>query len=161
MIKYADLKKGIDMFEFLQDHGYHVKGNMVKCMFHDDKTPSAKVFKDHIYCFTCSKSFDVLDIYSKMAGKDSRAAALELNNMYHVFLGNDFKPKPKPKTAAQLENEFVSSIKKDFEKIDRTMTANDCMEKLMIILTRIRTPISYVSECTQMCLFDLIEGKRK
>lgn len=34
------------------------RGDMICCPFHDDKTPSMKLYDDHFYCFGCQKSGD-------------------------------------------------------------------------------------------------------
>lgn len=42
------------------------RGDMICCPFHDDKTPSMKLYDDHFYCFGCQKSGDVIDLAAQL-----------------------------------------------------------------------------------------------
>ena len=42
------------------------RGNMICCPFHDDRTPSMKLYDDHFYCFGCQKSGDVIDLAAQL-----------------------------------------------------------------------------------------------
>lgn len=39
-----------------------------KCIFHDDKHPSAHVYGSRAWCFVCSRGFDAIDILTKRDG---------------------------------------------------------------------------------------------
>lgn len=43
-------------------------GDMICCPFHDDGTPSMKLYDDHFYCFGCQKSGDVIDLAAQFLG---------------------------------------------------------------------------------------------
>lgn len=55
------------------------RGNMICCPFHDDKTPSMKLYDDHFYCFGCQKSGDVIDLAAQFLGLTSHEAAKRLS----------------------------------------------------------------------------------
>lgn len=42
------------------------RGDMICCPFHDDRTPSMKLYDDHFYCFGCQKSGDVIDLAAQL-----------------------------------------------------------------------------------------------
>ena len=44
------------------------RGDMICCPFHDDKTPSMKLYDDHFYCFGCQAKGDVIDFVSRLFG---------------------------------------------------------------------------------------------
>jgi hypothetical protein len=44
------------------------KGQML-CLFHEEKTPSCKVYPDHIHCFGCGKSLDTIGYIMETQGK--------------------------------------------------------------------------------------------
>ena len=48
--------------------GFKVKGNMIKCPFHDDKDPSLSLDdkKNVFYCFGCQAKGDVIEFYRKV-----------------------------------------------------------------------------------------------
>ncbi len=37
-------------------------GDMVRCPFHEDHTPSLKLYPDHYYCFGCHAHGDAVDL---------------------------------------------------------------------------------------------------
>ena len=157
---FSELKK-ISMTEFLQDQGIPTKGNMINCLFHDDRSPSCKVYQDHIYCFACQKKYDVLDLYQQFTGKDIQTASDELARIYNLsFSGNDFKPKVVPKTDDQLEDVFAASVAKAYDKISRDMSGIACFEHVRILMKRLYDTLpSYVSTCTCEILLEHIQGQ--
>lgn len=44
------------------------KNHTVYCPFHDDKRPSASIKKGFLYCFTCGRGFDSIEVYRKING---------------------------------------------------------------------------------------------
>ena len=61
---------------------------MVRCPFHEDHTPSMKLYMDHFYCFGCGKHGDVIDLIAGLAGITPYEAALNLAEAYHVDVEN-------------------------------------------------------------------------
>lgn len=58
--------KIIPLLQALEIQLHHRSGGtqQIRCPFHDDKRPSARVYTDtdKLYCFTCGKSWDVINI---------------------------------------------------------------------------------------------------
>ena len=54
------------------------RGNMICCPFHDDRTPSMKLYDDHFYCFGCQKSGDVIDLAAQFLRLTNHEAAKRL-----------------------------------------------------------------------------------
>ena len=54
------------------------RGDMICCPFHDDKTPSMKLYDDHFYCFGCQKSGDVIDLAAQFLRLTNHEAAKRL-----------------------------------------------------------------------------------
>jgi len=38
------------------------KDGKAKCLWHDDKNPSMHVYPDHVYCFSCARHGDAIDV---------------------------------------------------------------------------------------------------
>ena len=81
--------------EYLENHGVSVPAGsqvLVKCPFHDDKTPSMSVnTKDGIWnCFSCGIGGSVIDLEMRFTGCDIAAAMKELGGELEV----DRTPKP-------------------------------------------------------------------
>ena len=60
-------------------YGLHVSRNgMVRCLFHEDTTPSMKLYDDHYHCFGCQVSGDVIHLTAKLFGITDQEAAKKL-----------------------------------------------------------------------------------
>ena len=60
-------------------YGLHVsRSGMVRCLFHDDATPSMKLYDDHYHCFGCRATGDVIRMTAKLFGVPDAEAANKL-----------------------------------------------------------------------------------
>ena len=63
--RITQVRKHVTIFEVLRSMGldYEEATQQIKCPFHDDHSPSARVYADQnkIYCFTEHRSWDVID----------------------------------------------------------------------------------------------------
>jgi predicted Fe-S protein YdhL (DUF1289 family) len=56
---------------------------MISCLWHDDRTPSCKIYHDHIYCFGCAKHADTIELWGRLNGyHDYRSAFHALCKKY-------------------------------------------------------------------------------
>ena len=51
------------------------RSGMCRCPFHNDHTPSLKLYDDHFYCFGCGSSGDVIDLTGKLLSLSPKEAA--------------------------------------------------------------------------------------
>lgn len=64
---YEQIKTHITPKHVTERYGTSIhRGDMICCPFHDDKTPSMKLYDDHFYCFGCQKSGDVIDLAAQL-----------------------------------------------------------------------------------------------
>ena len=64
---YEQLKNQLPPKHVTERYGPPIhRGNMICCPFHDDRTPSMKLYDDHFYCFGCQKSGDVIDLAAQL-----------------------------------------------------------------------------------------------
>lgn len=80
-----EIKKNIEMPDLMRSYGINVRGNMCKCPFHDDSSPSMKVFKDGCHCFTCGKNWDVFAFVQEIERCDFKTAYRKLGGGYDQF----------------------------------------------------------------------------
>lgn len=60
-------------------YGLQVSRNgMVRCLFHDDATPSMKLYDDHYHCFGCQATGDVIRMTAKLFGVPDAEVANKL-----------------------------------------------------------------------------------
>ncbi len=76
-------------------------GGMVRCPFHDDRTPSMKLYDDHYYCFGCHAHGDVTDLTAGLLSLRPWEAARRLAADFGVEDGGG-APLPAPKGAELL-----------------------------------------------------------
>ncbi len=59
----AEIVKKISIIDIARKHGVKVRGNMAKCPFHDDKTPSLSLSdkKGLFYCHGCGVKGNIID----------------------------------------------------------------------------------------------------
>lgn len=66
------------------------RGGMALCPFHNERTPSAKIYPDALHCFGCGTHVDVIGFTQKMFGLDKPIDAVKkLNDDYalHIEIG--------------------------------------------------------------------------
>ena len=65
---YSQIKEQVSTREVAEYYGYKVsRKGMMRCPFHEDKTPSMKVDKNFV-CFGCQEKGDVIRFASKLFG---------------------------------------------------------------------------------------------
>ena len=68
-----------------EQYGLEVNfGGMVRCPFHEDRTPSMKLYEDHFYCFGCGKHGDVIDLIAELFAIPPYDAACKLADEFGV-----------------------------------------------------------------------------
>lgn len=78
-----DIKKNISMFDIARKYGIKVnKSGFCRCIFHNEKTPSMKLYKDSFYCFSCQKSGDIFSFVQQINGIDFKTAYQSLGGTY-------------------------------------------------------------------------------
>ncbi len=58
------------------------RNGMCRCPFHNDHSPSLKLYDDHYYCFGCGTSGDVIDLVGKLLSLSPKEAA---DRLYRDF----------------------------------------------------------------------------
>ena len=76
---FTQIKMGVSVKEAAEYYGLEVnRGNMVCCLFHNDRTPSMKLNEDYFYCFGCGTHGDVIDLVARLFNLSSYDAAKKL-----------------------------------------------------------------------------------
>lgn len=69
MIDYECLKRAVTPMELLKMLHIDVTvSGFALCPWHNDETPSLKVYDDHVYCFACNAYGDIIDILMAVEG---------------------------------------------------------------------------------------------
>lgn len=73
-----------------------IGSGMACCPFHNDRTPSMKLYPDHFHCFGCGQTGDVIDLTAQLTGQNARDAAGRLATDFGIPMqtGEDTAPRP-------------------------------------------------------------------
>ena len=78
-----EIKQSMNMTEVISGmYGIPIRNNMCRCPFHDDRSPSMRVYRDSAYCFTCGKSWDVFSFVMDRDGLSFKEAFIALGGTY-------------------------------------------------------------------------------
>ena len=76
---FKEVKKCVDMTAVAEHYGIAVRRNgFTNCIFHSDRHPSMKLYKDHYHCFGCGAHGDVISFTAKLFGLAPYEAAQKL-----------------------------------------------------------------------------------
>ena len=77
---YDAVKASANVPEAAERYGLDVgRTGMARCIFHDDRHPSMKLYGDHFHCFGCGAHGDVIDLTARLLGLSSYEAARRLS----------------------------------------------------------------------------------
>lgn len=94
---YDAVKASVSVPEAAERYGLDVgRSGMTRCIFHDDRHPSMKLYDDHFHCFGCGKHGDVIGLTAALLGLSKYEAARRL--AYDFGLSVDRPPQNKPRS---------------------------------------------------------------
>jgi len=83
--KYKDFNE-IDMRDIANSYGIDGKHQgdriIVSCPFHDDKHPSAVIFKERFHCSTCNMTLNYYDFIAKLEGTCEKSEIIEIASKF-------------------------------------------------------------------------------
>lgn len=90
MFEHTDvIKSQISMIDICKTYGFNIqRGNFICCPFHNEKTPSLKLYDGNrgFYCFGCGEYGSVIDFVMRYFGLDFKSAISKLNNDFCLGL---------------------------------------------------------------------------
>ena len=75
---YETVKEQLDLRTVAEHYGIDSRNGMTACVFHDDRSPSMKLYADHYYCFGCNACGDVTAFTARLFGISQAEAAQKL-----------------------------------------------------------------------------------
>ena len=85
---FEAVKAAVPMRAAAERFGLEVNyAGMVRCPFHDDHTPSMKLYDDHFYCFGCGRHGDIVDLTAELFCIPPYDAACKLADDFGVDAG--------------------------------------------------------------------------
>lgn len=104
---FQNVKATVTVQQAAEYYGQRVVGNgMIRCPFHNDRTPSMKLNMNYFYCFGCGSSGDVIDFVGRLFGLSAYNAARKLANDFGLNPGKCSTASPPPKSQYQKKAAF-------------------------------------------------------
>ena len=96
---FQDIKDRVDLRDLVRFYGLDVnRGGFALCPFHNERTPSLKVYEDHFHCFGCGEHGDHTDFVQKLFGLSNIEAAKKISADFGLSLDHgEFAPPVKKK----------------------------------------------------------------
>lgn len=96
----------LDLIDVARQYGLSERGNMANCIFHNDRTPSMKLYHDHFHCFGCGVHGDVTDFTAQLFSLSKYEAAKKLCSNFGITQNaSPQKIMPRLKAISQREKE--------------------------------------------------------
>lgn len=82
---FETVKSSLDLKDTARHYEIEVnRAGFACCLFHNDRTPSMKLYKDNFYCFSCGKSGDVISLIAEKLSVSQYESAKILSNDFHL-----------------------------------------------------------------------------
>lgn len=115
---------------------YGLKANrngMCCCPFHDDRTPSLKLYEDHFYCYGCGASGDVIDLVGKYLQLSPKQTAELLIKDFGIHLPRD-QPEDQSGSGPRADDQTIRQDREcgDFrERVGHALKTLSAFQRLM------------------------------
>ena len=122
-----DIKNRINMIDVCKTYGFNIqRGNFICCPFHNEKTPSLKLYDGNrgFYCFGCGKHGSVIDFVMLYFGLDFKSAIIKLNDDFRLGLPIGQKIDRRKQLEMQRQA-FLRKRETDARKAEQERLEND------------------------------------
>lgn len=142
-----EIRSMYSMTDIVNMYGFKVVRGMICCPFHNDKTPSMKIFPKRYHCFTCQAHGDILDFIQKYEKVPFKEAFQRLGGTHEAsreFLLSVQKEKERKAEILQKATEQKELLRReekgaDFLKklLKETNKDSEKYAKIMLELVRV------------------------
>ena len=94
---FADVKSQIHLPNAAEYYGIQVnRGGFASCLFHEERTPSMKLYDNHFHCYGCGERGDIITLTEKIFSISPYAAAQKLSQDFHINYKKNYTPISEP-----------------------------------------------------------------
>ncbi len=84
---FQDIKDRVGLRDLVRYYGLDLnRSGFACCPFHDERTPSFKVYEDHYHCFGCGEHGNHIDFVQKLYGISNIEAAKKISQDFGLGL---------------------------------------------------------------------------
>ena len=108
---FTEVKEQLRLRDVAEYYGLHInRAGFTNCPFHQERTPSMKLYDNHFYCFGCQSSGDAITLVEKLFGLQPLEAAKKLQHDFELAeVSYDYQKE------ASVYRERQKSIRKELE----------------------------------------------
>ncbi len=121
---FDEVKENVTVRQAAERYGFKItKSGLIRCIFHNDKTPSMKV-DSRYYCFGCGVTGDVIDFTAQLFGLSLKEAALKLAEDFGIHIsgeGRKIRQKEQKFFKRRTEDHSVKTEEKELTTCVRVM----------------------------------------
>ncbi len=83
---FTDVKERLNLRDVAKYYGLDVnRGGFTSCLFHNERTPSMKLYDSHYHCFGCGKHGDVIDLTARLFNLTPLESARKLASDFGII----------------------------------------------------------------------------
>lgn len=121
---FDEVKENVTVRQAAERYGFKItKSGLIRCIFHNDKTPSMKV-DSRYYCFGCGVTGDVIDFTAQLFGLSLKEAAVKLAEDFGIHIsgeGRKIRQKEQKFFKRRTEDHSVKTEEKELATCVRVM----------------------------------------
>ena len=153
---YNQIKSRLKLVDVARNYNIPVsRGQMILCPFHQEHTPSLKLYDDHFYCFGCHATGDVITLTAGLLDLDAYEAAKKLAEDFRIY--SDHPPgkitKPKRHPVQQLWQSNLSEyfyLLKRYKETLAPSSPEDSLDPLFVKSCREIDYVEYLLDCMDL-----------
>ena len=81
---FEEVKSVVSVPVAAEHYGIESRGGMCRCIFHDDRTPSMKLYSENYHCFGCGAHGDVVALVAELFGLKQYEAAQKIASDFGI-----------------------------------------------------------------------------
>lgn len=117
---FETIKEQLNMIDIAEHYGITVKQNgFTNCIFHSDKHPSMKLYKDHYHCFACGAHGDAISFSAQLFGLSPYNTAKKIASDFGIAdikAISSNKPYLSERETQSLLKRYISSLESNRDK---------------------------------------------
>lgn len=138
----------VNMKEVLNRYGIKMNRDMFCCPFHNDKSPSAKFYKNSYFCFGCGKTGDLIQFVEDYFNLDFVTAMEKINVDFNLKIPQNNKISKKELKEMEEKRKLKQFLKKEKERKRRETLIHNCeyaknLERTIRLVKKSITPYNW------------------
>jgi hypothetical protein len=116
---FSEVKERLTLPDTVKYYGLKPSRNgFINCIFHNEKTPSMKLYLTHFHCYGCGEHGDIIKLTGQLFSLSPFHSVKKIAQDFNIIIHDDYKylKSIKPKISEQMK--YVQEEKRIFELIN-------------------------------------------